>query len=107
MTRSFATGPIAGIGLASGSADATMRTAAYWDIRGTALVFPTDSVIDFDLAAMAEAHARSGALVTIGAMVRPPMEVAGKYGVMLTDPDWSVQEFVEKPSLGEIRDAFP
>jgi NDP-sugar pyrophosphorylase family protein len=93
--------------LNTGSADATLRNAAYWDIRGTALVFPTDSVIDFDLAAMAEAHARSGALVTIGAMVRPPMEVAGKYGVMLIDPDWGVQEFVEKPSLGEIRDAFP
>ena len=93
--------------LNTGSADATLRNAAYWDITGTALVFPTDSVIDFDLAAMAEAHARSGALVTIGAMVRPPMEVAGKYGVMLTDPDWSVQEFVEKPSLTEIREAFP
>jgi len=93
--------------LNTGSADATLRNAKYWDITGTVLVFPTDSIIDFDLAAMAEAHARSGALVTIGAMVRPPMEVAGKYGVMLTDPDWSVQEFVEKPSLGEIREAFP
>ena len=93
--------------LNTGSADATLRNAAYWDIRGTALVFPTDSIIDFDLAAMAEAHARSGALVTIGAMVRPPMEVAGKYGVMLTDPDWAVQEFVEKPSLAEIQEAFP
>ncbi|MFY9588398.1 MAG: NDP-sugar synthase [Actinomycetota bacterium] len=93
--------------LNTGSADATLRNAAYWDIRGTALVFPTDSIIDFDLGAMAEAHARSGALVTIGAMVRPPMEVAGKYGVMLTDPDWQVQEFVEKPSLAEIQEAFP
>jgi len=93
--------------LNTGSADATLRNAAYWDIRGTALVFPTDSIIDFDLASMAEAHARSSALVTIGAMVRPPMEVAGKYGVMLSDPDWRVQEFVEKPSLGEIREAFP
>jgi NDP-sugar pyrophosphorylase family protein len=93
--------------LNTGSADATLRNAAYWDIRGTVLVFPTDSIIDFDLAAMAEAHVRSNALVTIGAMVRPPMEVAGKYGVMLTDPDWHIHEFVEKPSLVEIRQAFP
>jgi NDP-sugar pyrophosphorylase family protein len=93
--------------LNTGSADATLRNAAYWDLRGTVLVFPTDSIIDFDLAAMAEAHARSGALVTIGAMVRPPMEVAGKYGVMLTDPEWHVHEFVEKPSLREIQEVFP
>jgi NDP-sugar pyrophosphorylase family protein len=93
--------------LNTGSADATLRNANYWDIRGTVLVFPTDSIIDFNLAAMAEAHASSGALITIGAMVRPPMEVAGKYGVMLTNPDWRIHEFVEKPSLGEIRDAFP
>jgi NDP-sugar pyrophosphorylase family protein len=93
--------------LNTGSADATLRNAAYWDIRGTALVFPTDSIIEFDLGAMVEAHKRNGALVTIGAMAREPMEVAGKYGVMLTDPDWLVQEFVEKPTLAEIHQAFP
>ncbi|MEX2557244.1 MAG: NDP-sugar synthase [Actinomycetota bacterium] len=93
--------------LNTGSADATFRNAAYWDITGTVLVFPTDSIIDFDLAAMAEAHARSGAVVTIGAMVREPIAVAGKYGVMLTDPDWRIQEFVEKPTLAEIHEAFP
>ncbi len=93
--------------LNTGSADATLRNSAYWDITGTALVFPTDSIIDFDLAAMAQAHASSGALVTIGAMVREPIAVAGKYGVMLTDPDWRIQEFVEKPTLAEIHDAFP
>ena len=93
--------------LNTGSADATLRNAAYWDITGTALVFPTDSVIDFDLAAMAQAHARSGAVVTMGAMVRPPMAVAGKYGVMLTDPDWRIREFVEKPTMQEIYEAFP
>src|SRR5438094_6711035 len=59
--------------LNTGSADATLRNAAYWDITGTALVFPTDSIIEFDLGAMAEAHARSGALVTIGAMAREPI----------------------------------
>ncbi|MCA1833617.1 MAG: sugar phosphate nucleotidyltransferase [Actinomycetota bacterium] len=91
----------------SGSADATLQSANYWDLRGTALVFPTDSIVDMDLAAMADAHARTGAVVTIGAMVRPPMIVAGKYGVMLTEPDGRIDEFVEKPSLAEIHEAFP
>jgi NDP-sugar pyrophosphorylase family protein len=91
----------------TGSADATLHSAEYWDLRGTALVFPTDSVVDLDLAAMADAHTRSGAMVTIGAMVRPPTVVAGKYGVMLTEPDGRIDEFVEKPSLAEIHEAFP
>lgn len=93
--------------LNAGSADATLRNAEYWDLRSTALVFPTDSVIDFDLEAMAAAHAGAGALVTVAAMVREPVQVAGKYGVMLTDPDWRVREFVEKPTLAEIHEAFP
>jgi NDP-sugar pyrophosphorylase family protein len=93
--------------LNTGSADATLRNAEYFDIRGTALVFPTDSIIDFDLAEMVSAHARSEAVVTIGAMLREPMEVAGKYGVMLTDAEGAVLEFVEKPTLPEIIAAFP
>ena len=44
----------------------------YWDIRGPALVFPTDSIIDFDLAPMFAAHRESGAAVTIAAMTRAP-----------------------------------
>ncbi|MGH2784747.1 MAG: sugar phosphate nucleotidyltransferase, partial [Actinomycetota bacterium] len=31
----------------------------------------------------------------------------GKYGVMLTDPDWRIREFVEKPTMSEIYEAFP
>ncbi|MGH2794003.1 MAG: sugar phosphate nucleotidyltransferase, partial [Actinomycetota bacterium] len=91
----------------TGSADATILNADYFDIRGTALVFPTDSVVDLDLGEMVTAHVNAGALVTVGAMIRGPIEVAGKYGVMLTDPGGSVLEFVEKPSLEEILAAFP
>jgi NDP-sugar pyrophosphorylase family protein len=71
----------------------------YWDISQPALVFPTDSMIDFDLAPMVEAHLRRGSVATIAAMVREPDEVAEKYGVMLTDGDGRVTEFVEKPTL--------
>jgi NDP-sugar pyrophosphorylase family protein len=78
----------------------------YWDISGPALVFPTDSIIDFDLAPMVEAHRERGAVATIAAMMREPDEVAEKYGVMLTGDDRRVSDFVEKPTLAELREHF-
>jgi NDP-sugar pyrophosphorylase family protein len=92
--------------LSTGSADSALRLMEYWDISQPALVFPTDSVIDFDLAPMLEAHRRTGAVATIAAMMREPDEVAEKYGVMLTDDGGRVTEFVEKPTLGELREHF-
>ena len=73
--------------LSTGSADSALRLMEYWDISQPALVFPTDSVIDFDLAPMVETHVGRGAVATIAAMMREPDEVAEKYGVMLTDGD--------------------
>jgi NDP-sugar pyrophosphorylase family protein len=92
--------------LSMGSADSTLRMLEHWDLSGTALVFPTDSLIDFDLEPMVRAHRESGAVVTIAAMTRAPAEVAEKYGVMLTDPKGHIFAFVEKPSLAEIREHF-
>jgi NDP-sugar pyrophosphorylase family protein len=92
--------------LSTGSADSALRLMEYWDITQPALVFPTDSVIDFDLAPMVETHIGRGAVATIAAMMREPDEVAEKYGVMLTDGDGRVTEFVEKPTLGELREHF-
>lgn len=92
--------------LSTGSADSTLRMLEYWDLSGTALVFPTDSLIDFDLEPMVELHRNSGAVVTIAAMTRAPAEVAEKYGVMLTDPEGKVFAFVEKPTLADIRAHF-
>jgi NDP-sugar pyrophosphorylase family protein len=92
--------------LSTGSADSTLRMLDYWDISQHALVFPTDSIIDFDLAPMIKAHVEAGAVATIAAMVREPDEVAEKYGVMLSDPDGRVTEFVEKPTLGDLREHF-
>jgi NDP-sugar pyrophosphorylase family protein len=51
-------------------------------------------------------HLETGAAVTIAAMTRAPAEVAEKYGMMLTDPQAKIFEFVEKPSLAELRDHF-
>jgi NDP-sugar pyrophosphorylase family protein len=92
--------------LSTGSADSAMRMVEYWDITQPALVFPTDSIIDFDLGPMYEAHVGTGAVATIAAMTREPDEVAEKYGVMLTDADGRVTEFVEKPTLAELREHF-
>jgi NDP-sugar pyrophosphorylase family protein len=90
----------------TGSADSTLRLLDHWDIDRPALVFPTDSIIDFDLEPMARAHEETGAAVTIAAMTRAPAEVAEKYGVMLTDPAARILDFVEKPTLADLRDHF-
>jgi NDP-sugar pyrophosphorylase family protein len=92
--------------MSTGSADSALRMMEYWDITQSALVFPTDSIIDFDLEPMLRAHEDSGAIVTIAAMLREPDEVAEKYGVILADGDGTVREFVEKPTLGELREHF-
>jgi len=92
--------------LSTGSADSTLRMLEYWDLTGPCLVFPTDSIIDFDLEPMYRAHLESGAAVTVAAMTRAPDQVAEKYGLMLTTPDSRILEFVEKPTLAELREHF-
>jgi NDP-sugar pyrophosphorylase family protein len=92
--------------VSTGSADSTLRMLDYWDLYDTALVFPTDSLIDFDLAPMVEFHHEQGAIVTVAGMSRAPSEVAEKYGVMLNDARGRVVSFVEKPSLAELREHF-
>ncbi len=90
----------------TGSADSTLRMMDYWAIDRPALVFPTDSIIDFELEPMYRQHLETGAAVTIAAMTRAPTEVAEKYGVMLTDPGSRILDFVEKPTLADLREHF-
>ena len=92
--------------LSTGSADSTLRLLDHWGIERPGLVFPTDSIIDFDLEPMYRAHLDTGAAATIAAMTRAPAEVAEKYGVMLADPEARILEFVEKPTLAALRDHF-
>lgn len=92
--------------LSTGSADSALRMLDYWDISQPALVFPTDTVIDFDLEPMFRQHAETGATATVAAMTRGPAEVAEKYGVMLASDEGRIEEFVEKPTLGELREHF-
>ncbi|MGH2740739.1 MAG: sugar phosphate nucleotidyltransferase [Actinomycetota bacterium] len=92
--------------LSTGSADSTLRMLDYWEIDRPALVFPTDSIIDFDFEPMLERHRETGAAVTIAAMTRAPAEVAEKYGVMLTNPEGLILEFVEKPTMMDLKRHF-
>jgi NDP-sugar pyrophosphorylase family protein len=85
----------------TGSGEATLRNLERWDLRGAALVFPTDSLFDFDLAAMLAQHRESGAIVTMASVRRDATEVAGRYGVLVADRRGYGRRFVEKPSLAQ------
>jgi NDP-sugar pyrophosphorylase family protein len=87
----------------AGSADALLANLDYFNIGGTVFVFPTDSVLDIDLAAMVAQHRRTGAAVTIASAAQPAEFVAGQYGWIDHGPDGRVAGFVEKPSLAAIR----
>lgn len=92
--------------MSTGSADSTLRLIEHWGLDRPMLVFPTDSIIDFDLEPMYREHAETGAAVTIASMTRAPAEVAEKYGVMLSDAERRILEFVEKPTLAQLREHF-
>ncbi|MFJ9821467.1 sugar phosphate nucleotidyltransferase [Streptomyces sp. NPDC101151] len=89
-------------GANTGSGEATLRCLEHWDLGGLALVFPSDSVFDFDLAAMVRAHRAADAVVTVATVLRPAAEAAGKYGVVRRGPDGLVNRFLEKPALRTI-----
>lgn len=86
----------------TGSADAVLTNLENFQLDGTAVIFPTDSVFDFDLSAMLDAHRQSGAVVTIAAALQPAEAIADRYGLLDATSEHRVREFVEKPSLAEI-----
>jgi NDP-sugar pyrophosphorylase family protein len=87
----------------TGSADATLRMLDHWQIEQPCLVMPSDSLYDFSLTSLLDDHHSKGSLVTIASMPITPHEIAGKYGVMVTDETGRISRFVEKPSLQELR----
>jgi NDP-sugar pyrophosphorylase family protein len=93
--------------LNTGSGDATLRSLEYWDIDSPALICPADSLYDFSLDRLLAGHRARGALLTVAGMARSPSEVAGKYGVMISDREGRIKRFLEKPSLNELRRQFP
>ena len=65
----------------------------------TFLVISGDALTDYDLTAIIEQHRRRGAMATLTlARVANPLE----YGVVITNDDGSVRQFLEKPSWSEV-----
>ncbi|WP_089612235.1 sugar phosphate nucleotidyltransferase [Dehalobacterium formicoaceticum] len=65
----------------------------------TFLVISGDALTDFDLNYIMSFHQKKKAAVTI-ALTRVPTPL--EYGVIITDEAGSVQQFLEKPSWGEV-----
>ncbi|MEZ4659329.1 MAG: sugar phosphate nucleotidyltransferase [Caldilineaceae bacterium] len=68
-------------------------------INDTFLVVSGDALTDFDLRKIVEFHKKKGAMATITlARVPDPLE----YGVIITDEDGHVVQFLEKPGWAEV-----
>ena len=65
----------------------------------TFIVISGDAVTDFDLQRMVEFHRQKGALATL-TLYRVPNPL--EYGVIITDEEGHIQQFLEKPSWGEV-----
>ena len=63
------------------------------------LVLSGDALTDVDITALAAAHQRSGAAVTI---VLKRVQVPTEYGVALMDKNGRITRFLEKPQLSEV-----
>ena len=63
------------------------------------LVISGDALTDFDLTALIEAHKRAQAMATLTlTRVSNPLE----YGVVITEDNGHIRQFLEKPSWGEV-----
>jgi mannose-1-phosphate guanylyltransferase/phosphomannomutase len=63
------------------------------------LVISGDALTDFNLSEIVNAHLNSGAMATM-TLTRVPNPL--DYGVIITDEDANVTQFLEKPSWGEV-----
>lgn len=91
----------------TGSGEATLSNIEHFDVRGLALVFPTDSLFEFDLGKLVREHRASGAVVSVTTVDRPASNVVDKYGTMVTDGAGWITRFVEKPSAATLREMAP
>lgn len=80
-----------------GTAGSVKNAAEFLD--DTFLVISGDALTDFDLSRAIEFHRRQGAMATLVlTLVDAPLE----YGVVITGQDGRIQQFLEKPSWGEV-----
>lgn len=76
----------------------SVRNAADW-LQEPFLVISGDALTDIDLTQLTRFHAAKGALATLTLQhVANPLD----YGVIITDEDGRITQFLEKPSWGEV-----
>jgi mannose-1-phosphate guanylyltransferase/phosphomannomutase len=69
------------------------------ELDDTFLVISGDVLTDIDLTAFVDAHRASGAFASIALKhVENPLE----FGIVITQPDGSIERFLEKPSWGQV-----
>ena len=61
------------------------------------LILSGDHVYKMDYGEMLEAHAQSGAVLTVGC-IEAPIREASRFGVMEADENFQIRSFVEKPT---------
>ncbi len=84
-------------GLPLGTAGSVAHARDFLD--DTFLVISGDAVTDIDLAAIVNFHKEHEALVTVTLkQVKDPLD----YGVVVTDPEGRITQFLEKPSWGDV-----
>jgi NDP-sugar pyrophosphorylase family protein len=83
----------------AGTAGGTKLLEEFWG-RESILVTSGDGLHDVDLTAVAEQHARTGALATL---VVKPVDDPSAYGVAVLDGTTAIVGFQEKPRPGEER----
>lgn len=82
-----------------GTAGAIKYASRLLDDDEPFMVISGDALTDFDLKAIMEAHHKSGALATL-TLTRVPNPL--EYGVVITDENGRIKQFLEKPNWGEV-----
>ena len=100
----FGDGSESGVSLTYSVEDSPLGTAgsvklAEEQLRDTFVVISGDALTDIDLAAAVRFHRQRRSMATI---VLKPVPNPLEYGVVVVDEGGAVQQFIEKPSWGEV-----
>ncbi len=87
-----------------GSADATLLNLEQFDVQIPVFTFPTDSILEVDVRGLLAQHEETGAIATILTFNVPAEDAIDTYGVVVTDGDGRVVDFVEKPSARQAEE---
>ncbi|GAB6180267.1 mannose-1-phosphate guanyltransferase [Desulfotomaculum defluvii] len=80
-----------------GTAGSVKNAQAFLD--ETFVVISGDALTDLDLSKAIEFHRKKGAIATL---VLTPVDIPLEYGVVITDKEARIKQFLEKPGWGEV-----